>query len=343
MNIAIDSSPLQSGHSVRGIGSYTKNLIEVLSNFSPDVKINPFNDSNPPKSDIIHYPFFDLFFHTLPIRRNSLRIVTIHDLIPLVYPKHFSKGIKGFINLFLQKVALKNTDFIISDSESTKKDIIEILNFPQNRIGTVYLAPDPKFKKLTLFAKQKAASKLRLPQNYCLYVGDVNWNKNLETLLEAVKISNAKIVMVGAALTDTNISETQSINNLIKKLGISDQVIKTGYIKSSDLVDIYNLASVTLLPSFYEGFGLPVLESMACGTPVICSKNSSLSEIGADLAFYCNPSSASDIADKIKEVSGINDNHKNILSQKLEDHAKKFTWQRVAGETIEIYRKVFKY
>lgn len=343
MNIAIDSSPLESGHSVRGIGRYTKNLIASLTNFSADIKIFPFNQKNPPKSDIIHYPYFDLLSHTLPIRRHSKRIVTIHDIIPLIYPKHFPKGIRGYINLFLQKVALKNTDYIICDSESSKKDIIEYLHFPQNRIQTVYLAPEPIFKKMTPFAKQKVTSKLKLPKNFCLYVGDVNWNKNIGALMEAVKISKSTIVMAGSALIDSNLKETQSINILIQKLGIAHQVIKTGYISGQDLVGVYNLASVTLLPSIYEGFGLPVLESMACGTPVICSKNSSLVEIGADAALYCNPSSSADIAEKIMEVSSLSDNQRDTLAPKLQDHAKKYSWHKVAGETIEVYRKVFKY
>lgn len=343
MNIAIDSSPLESGHRVRGIGSYTKNLIDALSNFNSDIKITHFSKSKPPKTDIIHYPFFDLFFHTLPIRRHSKRIVTIHDIIPLIYSKHFPKGLKGFINLFLQKVALKNTDFIISDSQSTKKDIIELLHFPENRIQTIYLAPERIFKKISPFAKQKAATKLKLPKSFCLYVGDVNWNKNIDTLLEAIKISNHNLVMVGSALTDTNLKETQIINNLIQKFGIGDLVIKTGYINDDDLIGIYNLASVTLLPSFYEGFGLPILESMACGTPVICSNTSSLVEIGQDAAFYCNPGSAGEIAQKIKEVTSLSTNQLNILSPKLENHAKKFTWEKVATETIDVYRRVNKF
>lgn len=343
MNIAIDSSPLESGHKVRGIGSYTQNLIDNLKNFDSDVKITLFNKSNPPRADIVHYPYFDLFFHTLPIRKFSKRIVTVHDIIPLIFPEHFPRGIKGQINLFLQKVALKNTDFIISDSESTKKDIIELLHYPESRIQTIYLAPDVVFKKITAFAQQKAALKFELPKIFCLYIGDVNWNKNLEVLLEAIKISKTPLVMVGSALTDPNLLETQNLNESIANLGINNLIIRTGYLDKNDLVAFYNLASVTILPSVYEGFGLPVLESMACGTPVICSKTSSLIEISGELAFYCNPGSAIDIAEKVKKVCSFSNNQKSVLSLKLKDHAKKYTWQKVASETIEVYRKVNKY
>lgn len=343
MNIAIDSSPLSSGHKVRGIGSYTQNLIDNLTNFDPEVKITLFNKSNPAGADIIHYPYFDLFFHSLPIRKFSKRIVTVHDIIPLIFPEHFPRGIRGRINLFLQKVAIKNTDFIISDSESTKKDIIELLRYPENRIQTIYLAPDASFKKSTPFSQQKAVIKFELPKIFCLYVGDVNWNKNLEVLLEAIKISKTPLVMVGSALANSDIPETRQLNENITKLGISNLIIKTGYIDKNNLVALYNLASVTALPSIYEGFGLPVLESMACGTPVICSKTSSLIEIGSDVAFYCNPGSAVDIANKISESCSLNNIRRNALSARLQDHAKKFTWQKVAAETIEVYRKVFKF
>lgn len=343
MNIAIDSSPLKSGHRVRGIGSYTQNLISSLKNFDSEANITLFNKSTPPPADIVHYPYFDLFFHTLPIRKFSKRIVTVHDVIPLIFPEHFPKGIRGQVNLFLQKVAIKNTDFIISDSESTKKDIIELLHYPENRIQTIYLAPDDSFKKITPFAQQKAAQKFELPKTFCLYVGDVNWNKNIEVLMESIKISKTPLVMVGSALTDSNIPETRNLDENIAKLGINNLIIKTGYVDKDKLVSLYNLASVTILPSIYEGFGLPVLESMACGTPVICSKTSSLIEIGSDVAFYCNPGSAVDIAGKISESCSLNTVRRNVLTAKLQNHAKKFTWQKVASETIEVYRKVNKY
>lgn len=343
MNIAIDASPLRTAHKVRGIGSYTQNLINSLKDLEPEANITEFDKIIPNDTDIIHYPYFDLFFHTLPIRKFCKRIVTVHDLTPLIFPEHFPKGIKGQINLFLQKAAIKNTDFIISDSDSTKKDIIELLHFPENRIQTVYLAPDASFKKITPFVIQKTLNKFDLPKIFCLYVGDVNWNKNLETLLEAIKISKTPLVMVGSALTNTDLPETRQLNENISKLGISNLIIKTGYIDKNNLVALYNLAAVTLLPSVYEGFGLPVLESMACGTPVICSKTSSLIEIGSDVAFYCNPSSAIDIADKISETFSLSPIRKKALDVKLQEHAKKFTWQKVASETMEVYRKVNKY
>ena len=128
MKIAIDISPLDTGHSVRGIGTYTENIINEFKKGNwGNVEFKFFKNPNPPPPvDIVHYPYFDLFFHTLPFRKKNSFVVTVHDLIPLVFPQHFPAGIKGNINLFLQKLSLKNVDAVICDSESSKADIIKI-------------------------------------------------------------------------------------------------------------------------------------------------------------------------------------------------------------------------
>lgn len=343
MKVALDISPLKSGHSVRGIGSYTASLQEALAKTKSDVQIVNFEKYPNEKVDLIHYPYFDLFFHTLPIRKKCKRLVTIHDITPLIFPEHFPIGIKGRANLFLQKAALKNTDFVICDSESSKNDVVNFLHYPKEKIQVIYLAPDPVFKKKEIKDSQKAAEKYKLPEKFMLYVGDINWNKNLKGLLEAVSIAKTTLVMVGSALEQKDLPEVKEINTIISKLGIQKNIIKTGFIPAKDLVLIYNLASATVLPSFYEGFGLPVLESMACGTPVICSNNSSLLEISGDDAMYCDPNDPDDIAQKIVEVINLNKNSLDSLSQELINQSKKFSWEKVASEAIRVYQKILKY
>lgn len=340
MNIAIDSSPLKTGHNVRGIGSYTKNLINSLTKTDKGLRFELFDNSVPPNADLVHYPYFDLFFHTLPLRKHTKRIVTIHDITPLIFPEHFPNGIKGKINLLLQKAALKNTDFVICDSESTKKDIISFFHYPKEKMKVIYLAPDSVFQKKGMKDLQKAAEKYKLPEKFILYVGDVNWNKNLEGLLKAVSIAKTTLVMVGSALEQKDLPEVKDIDATISKLGIQKNIIKTGFIPAIDLVLIYNLASATVLPSFYEGFGLPVLESMACGTPVICSNNSSLAEISGQLVQYCKPNDPKDIAQKIVENLKLSKNERDLLSEKLIVHAKKFSWEKTAKETASVYKKL---
>lgn len=345
IKIGYNTSPLKNGHKIRGIGNYTQNLLDELQKRSK-LQIVPFENNPPQNVDVIHYPYFDLFFRSLPSNSNINRVVTIHDVIPLVFPKHFPVGIRGSINLFLQKKALKNVEAVICDSKTSKNDIIQKLSYPSDKIHVVYLAAGSVFRKIEdLSQLNKIAAKFNLPKEFILYVGDVNWNKNLKNLLSAVKIANCSLVMVGKSLADLNIPQSKEIDKQIKKLNIEKNIIKTGetgYIQSEDLAALYNLAKATISPSFYEGFGLSVLESMACGTPVICSDNSSLAEITGGLASYCNPDSSSDIAEKINNILKSSNLKTVTTSQTLINHASKFSWKKVAEETIKVYESIVK-
>ena len=344
MRVAIDISPTKTGHGVRGIGTYTQNLVnEFKKGKWQDINFEFFaNSASPPPVDTIHYPYFDFFFHTLPILNKSGRVVvTIHDVVPLIFPDHFPRGIKGNFNFFLQKLALKNIDAVICVSKTSKNDVVKKLAFPKDKIHVVYSAPGHNFKKISNHHKLSiTAKKYKLPPKFVLYVGDVNWNKNIPNLLEAVKLSGSNLVMVGKSLTDTTLAQVKEIEFKIEKLGIKNKVIRTGFVPEADLVAIYNLASATLLPSFYEGFGLSVLESMACGTPVICSNLASLAEIGKDTAIFCQPENVADIADKISKLAKLNGQAKEKLSAKLIDHVAQFTWSKTAKETLDVYKKI---
>ena len=342
MQVAIDTSPLNTEHKARGIGTYTKSLTEEFKTGKHDLDFVFFDDGVVPQSaDLVHYPYFDLYFRTLPFRRGKPRIVTIHDVIPLVFPQHYPVGIRGRINFFFQKIALKKVDAVICDSKTSKEDVANKLAFPKSRIHVIYLAPSSNYKKIY---DQKflnfVAKKYKLPKKFVLYVGDVNWHKNIKNMLKAIKISNVDLVMVGKALVNSRLPQSLIIDKLIKKLKLDNKIVKTGFIKNDDLSAIYNLAKVTLLPSYYEGFGLPILESMACGTPVVASNASSIPEISKDTVFSCEPTDPDDIARKIKEVFSISQGELDSLSEKLIIEAKKYSWLRVASETINVYRSV---
>ncbi len=340
MRIAVDISPIKTGHSVRGIGSYTQKLTDALQQHKNTLDLEFFeNPRSSPPADIVHYPYFDLFFHTLPATSKTSRVVTIHDVIPLVFPQYFPAGIRGYINLFFQKRSLKKVDAVICDSNASKSDIVSKLSYPSEKIYVIRLAPGENFRKISdEKSLSTVAKKHNLPKKFVLFVGDVNWNKNINNLLKAVKQLNIRLVMVGKALTDNNLAETKEINKLIRKLKLEKQITKTGYVAEKELVIIYNLAAVTLLPSFYEGFGLPVVESMACGTPVVCSSRGSLAEI-AGPAVICQPEDPGDIAKKTNSILNLSKKSKDTLSTKLLQYTATFTWKKVADETINVYKK----
>ena len=168
IKVGIDISPLKNANRFRGVGFYTKNLVESLQSLIKEDKKYSNWQINLVKNwkleignfDLVHYPYFDIFFSTLPKKKNIPTVVTVHDLIPLVFPAHYPAGVRGKINWLRQKARLKKTEAIITDSQKSKQDIIKIVGYPENRVHVVYLAPSfnpKKFKieNLKLKIKQK--------------------------------------------------------------------------------------------------------------------------------------------------------------------------------------------
>lgn len=352
MKIAIDVSPLQSerllAHRVRGTGFYIENLKEALLKYYSQNEYIFFTTKQKLSSylDLIHYPYFEPFFLTLPFIKKYKTIVTVHDLIPLVFPKHFPAGIRGSIKWRIQKWSLHQVNAIITDSECSKKDIIQYTNISNKKVHVVYLAAGEDFKKLeTGNWKLEIKSRYNLPDRFALYVGDVTWNKNLPRLIEAIKKINLTLVMVGKALVSENFDKANPWNQdlaRVKELIKGDKrFIQLGFIPKDDLVGIYNLATVFVMPSLYEGFGLPILEAMACGCPVVTSKEGSIPEVAGDAAFYVDPYDVKSIASGIKGLFE-NEEERKCLSSEGIDRAKKFSWKKIAEETMVIYERGLK-
>lgn len=340
MKIAIitpESHLLQ--HRVRGTGFYIANLAKSLEQYDKDNEyISCFPNEIPKDIDIVHYPYFEPFFITLPLLKKKKLVVTIHDLIPFVFPKNFPRGIKGEIKWRIQKRLLKNADMIITDSNSSKNDIVKFAGVKDNKIKVIYLAASDKFKKIS-----EAKTKYKLPEKFVLYVGDVTWNKNLPNLVEAIKKINLPLVLVGKALVDENFDRNNPWNSdLLRVYDLTKgdrNIIKLGFVSDDDLVNLYNKATVFLMPSLYEGFGLPILEAMACGCPVVTSKGGSIPEIAGEAAFYVNPYDVDDIANGIRRVF-FDEKMIETLSKKGLEQAKKFSWEKTANETLKVYNSL---
>ena len=329
-------------HRVRGSGVYASNLIKSLRKNYPRDSFFICSSNNIPDVDIVHYLYFEPFFRTLPIIKKNKTVVTVHDLIPFVFPKDFPAGIKGNINWFFQRLALKNCDAIITDSDSSKKDILKYTGVKEEKVDVVYLAADTIFKE-DKSQNSRIKKKYGLPEKFALYVGDVTWNKNLPRILEAIKDKNIPLVLVGKALTREDFDKQNPWNQDLLKVKdfIKDnsKIHVLGFVENNDLVGLYNAATVFVMPSLYEGFGLPVLEALSCGCPVVTSKAGSIPEVAGDAAYYVDAKNINSIANGIEDVYS-NDGLMNRLSEKGFLQAKKFSWRKTAELTFKVYQSL---
>ncbi len=354
MKIAIDTSPIDDQnlvrHRVRGVGSYINSLKRSLIKYFPDNKYTFFTRRQkiPKDVDLIHYPYFEPFFLTLPIFNKFPFVVTVHDLTPLVFPKYFPKGVKGNIKWKIQKQSLRNAKRIITDSLSSKKDIVKYAGILENKIDVIYLAVGEDFKKNNLSQGQihTLRKKYHLPEKFALYVGDVTWNKNLPRLVEAARKSRIPLVMVGNALASGDFDKknpwNQDLVTVQSNVKEDKNIILLGYVETEDLVVLYNLATLFIMPSLYEGFGLPILEAMSCGCPVITTKEGSIPEVAGDAAFY---SDAYDSDKIVKDMTKVFEDEKlrKDLSVAGLKQSSKFSWRKTTEGTAGVYKKVLEY
>lgn len=371
MKVAIDSSPLTSGHAVRGIGAHTRELIGGLNALRDkgltidafDFSLNKNKLTNG-KYDIVHYSYFHPHFVTLPTSKLGKKvIVTIHDVIRLIYPDKYPPGLRGNIRFLLQKSLLKNVDRIITISETSKKDICRFLDLPPEKVSVVYLAPRTIFRRIdNTLDLEGIKKKYNLPDKFVLYVGDVNYNKNIPTLLSACKIAKLSLVIVGKQAKEIEgltldlrhlkgpqdwvrfifgkpHPELAHLTRLSEKFNKEKNIIRLGFLPDKDLVGIFNLATLYCQPSYYEGFGLSFLEAMASETPIVASKVQVHVEIAGNAALFVDPRSSKDMADNFLKI--VKDKKlRNSLRKLGLLRVKKFSWEKTAQETIKVYEKV---
>jgi glycosyltransferase involved in cell wall biosynthesis len=267
-------------------------------------------------------------------RNISRKIITVHDLIFYVYSSNYLKKI-------LSKVVyqgLHTSDYIISDSESTKKDIIKYFKIPEKKIKVIYLGVSTRFRQLPFLELSKLFVKYGLEQDcqYVLHVGRPEPRKNLITLLKAFKKMLIDSKLNSVRLLKINALSKQEERAVIE-FGLQKYVRVLKSVPEDDLISLYNIADVFVFPSYYEGFGFPPLEAMACGTPVITSNSSSIPEIVSDAGILVDPNDEDGFANAIHEV--LKDNTlQNEMTLKGLVRARLFNWQKTARETLDIYR-----
>jgi len=291
--------------------------------------------------DIYYLPYYI----TSPFHKKSYKlIITVFDLIHFFYPQlKMSRGRRIFHRLkFISRIIFKKADKIITISVNTSRDLIKNFKVPPRKIKMIHMGVSENFRVVDSgLVKRLLRDKYKISKPYILYVGRNEPHKNLKAVILAyLKLpdnlkSNYNLVLVGKEDEKYN----QPIRDIINKYNIEEKVIFAGYVEDSELPYIYSGASVFVFPSFYEGFGLPILEAMACGVPVVASDSSSLPEVGGDAALYSNPA----------HVKGISDNIKNLLEDGIlrDDMIKRgfrqiknFTWFNAANNLIECFLEI---
>jgi len=353
LNVLLDTSPLSTGSEIRGIGTYTR-LLKAALEARDDVRVIPIEkkadiktlqkEKLDPKTTVIHYPFYDLYFPTLPLLRKFKTVVTVHDVIPLKFPEFYKPGKKGHVTFYKQALALKSTDAVITDSQASKTDIEKYLKIKASIVHPVYLAAPPEVVAQSESAQQQVLEQLNLPKKYVLYVGDINYNKNIPQLIKILKFipNDIHLVCVGKNFVEQDIPEWRWIEAQIALSDVSERihfVTELGVEAVTQLSALYSGAIVYVQPSLYEGFGLPVLEAMQAKCPVVCSNNSSLIEVASDQAILVE-STAEGMAEGVNEVLGWSKTHRQEVLKAAYTWSQQFTWTKVASETVEVYRRV---
>jgi glycosyltransferase involved in cell wall biosynthesis len=271
----------------------------------------------------------------------------IYDLMPLavrdLYIRRYNLRVGGKIRLYEQylKYALRRTDRVFTISEHSKTDLVRMTGFPEERTHVVYPAPAPGMEAPADEGKISALrERLGLREDYLLYVGGYDYRKNLEILLGAYGHARKKglslpLVMAGGMSSPYG----RRIRQLAGEAGPNSGIHFVGHISDMDLPALYAGARLFLYPSLYEGFGLPVVDAMACGAPVISSNAASLPEAAGDAAVLLDPEDETSWSDAILRVAG-DDGLREDLRRRGRHHAAKFSWDRAARETIRVYEEM---
>lgn len=356
-----------------GTGQYLRELVRAMSGLAQDrfTFISPHSDASAPAPiqlapTILRSPnLAKLEFEHLTFPRAARRgnfhiahvphfgpplapslptVITIHDLIPMVLPAYRgSVGVQLYTRL--ASVAARRADAIIADSNSSARDIAEHLRIPRERIQTVYLAAGERFQPVGEDKIRRVREKYQLPERFVLYLGGFDTRKNVGQLIRSFarlddeRRAGWKLVIAGQ-LPEVDSSFFPDPRRLARELGVDNSILSPGFVAEEDKPALYSSARAFLYPSDYEGFGLPPLEAMACGTPVIASNRSSLPEVVGSAGCLLDPHDTDGWCESVRAVI-----HKDSLVEDLRPRglaqARRFSWERAARETLAVYQDVW--
>jgi glycosyltransferase involved in cell wall biosynthesis len=288
--------------------------------------------------DLLHAPAF-----LAPVSSPCPLVITIHDITYLLYPSHFSRWWVIYLKIVMP-AATRSAAAILCGSQHSKADIVRTYGLPDHKVHVIpYGVDHQRFHPRAMLAPEWI-KQLGLREGYVLHVGTFSYRKNIPTLLRAIAHlrsngmwGNRQLVLAGSG--GSGMKGADEIHSTIRELQLENLVVLAGYVPDEHVPGLYAHAALLVMPSLYEGFGFPVLESMAVGTPVIASNTSSLPEVAGDAAILFPPQDEFALAAAIEEVL-----HNPTLTAQLRSkglvRAAEFTWRRTAEETVKIYRSV---
>ena len=272
----------------------------------------------------------------LPLRQVPT-VLTVHDLIYHLFPEHHKPLNYWFLNrampLFVQRARA-----VIAVSESTKQDLMRCYGVHPDKITVIYEAAAPHFRPAPPEAIAAVRARYGLPEDFILAVGTIEPRKNLSRLLDALQRlrqegDDARLVVVGSKGW-----LYEGFFRRLEELQLGDAVLLPGYVPDADLPVVYSAATLCVCSSLYEGFGLSVLEAMACGTAVVCSRASSLPEVGGNAAHYFDPTDVEEMAEAIGAV-WHDETLRAEMGRRGLAQAARFSWERAAEETMAVYQR----
>ena len=275
-------------------------------------------------------------------------VVTIHDMIFERFPQQYSKiDVEIYKRKF--KYACDHADKVIAISEQTKKDIMEFYKTPGEKISVCYQSCNPAFAEtVSERTKQQIKEKYSLPDQYFLYVGSIIERKNLMGICKAIYLLRNELKIPLVVIGDGT-KYKQQVKDFIKQIGLEKQIIflsenplakvASSFLKAEDFPAIYQSAIAMIYPSFFEGFGIPVLEALWSRLPVITSNVSCLPEAGGDGAYYVDPNSSEEIAEGMKTIFA-DGSFTEALKEKGWQHAQNFTQQKCAADVMRVYEEL---
>ena len=372
MHVTIDYTPARQQGA--GIGRYTRGLVSALARLDQQNRYTLFSAGKastetqwpdnfservvniPPRwltagwhrlrlplvaerlagdCDVFHSPDF-----ILPPLREARGIVTVHDLSFVRVPECAEPKLRAFLDKAVPR-AVQDAHFVLADSNSTKNDLVVLLDVPPEKIGVVPPGVEPRFRPVRETVKlAEVQERYRLPQWFILSVGTLEPRKNYPRLISAYAQLRRQTGLPHGLVIAGGVGWLyQDIHDQIAKEGLEEYVHLPGYIDDADLPALYTMADLLAFPSLYEGFGIPPLEAMACGTPVVASNNSSLPEAVGTAALLVDAEDVDGLADAMARVLG-NANLRVRLSDLGRAQAARFTWESSARRLLTAYEQV---